>query len=98
MAARRRTERRALERDVKKHLEQQDKLAALSPGGAPERPIEVATASLIEPMARGSRCVRCAGAVRVDEHVVEGGLRVARVSCVECGSRRAIYYRITALH
>ena len=83
---------------MKKHLEQKDKLATLSPGGAPERPIEVATASLIEPMARASRCARCEAAVRVEEHVVEGALRVARVSCVGCGSRRAIYYRITALH
>lgn len=96
--SRKRAERRALERDVRKQLEQRDKLSALSPGGAPERAIEVASASLIEPMARASRCPRCGGDVRLEEYVVEGGLRVARVRCTACGSPRALYYRIAALH
>ncbi|MBI2391461.1 MAG: hypothetical protein HYV09_17865 [Deltaproteobacteria bacterium] len=69
-ASRGRTERRALDREVRKQLESKERLARLSSGGAPERPIEVATASLVEPMARASRCVRCDGAVRLDEHVV----------------------------
>jgi hypothetical protein len=87
-----------MERDVKKQIEAKDKLALLSPGGAPERAIEVASASLIEPMARASRCPRCEGDVRLDEHVVERGLRVARVRCTACGSARSLYYRIAALH
>ena len=98
MAARKRSERRAIEREVKKDIERKDKLAALQPGGAPERPIEVTTASLIEPGARSSKCPRCGGDVRLEEHVVQGSLRVARVRCAQCGSPRAIYYRIMQLH
>jgi hypothetical protein len=94
VAARRRTERRALERDVKKQIERRDKLAALSPGGAPERPITVVTAAVIEPTARASRCARCDGGVRVEEHTVRGDLRVVAVRCVECGSARELYFRI----
>jgi hypothetical protein len=87
-----------MEREVQKQLERKDKLATLSPGGAPERAIEVSTASLIEPMARALKCARCDGAVRLEEHVVEGSLRVARVRCTSCGHERKLYFRITALH
>lgn len=96
--ARKRTERRALERDLKRQIEQRDKLAALEPGGAADRPIEVATAALIEPMARASRCPRCHGESRLEEHVVENSVRVARVRCTACNSPRAIYFRISAVH
>jgi hypothetical protein len=87
-----------MEREVRKQFERQDKLAVLSPGGAPERPIEVTTAALIEPMARASKCPRCASEVRLEEHVVERDLRVARVRCSSCGHARALYYRITQAH
>ena len=93
-----RTERRALERDVKKQLEQKDRLAELSPGGAPERPITVETAALVEPLARASRCPRCDGAVRLEEHsarIVSGrSLRAVSVSCSACGSTRELFYVI----
>lgn len=81
------------------------KLAALEPGGAPDRPIEVASASIIEPHASSMPCAACgAHGVRVDEHVavtVEGEgneparrLRVVHVNCRRCGTRREVYYRI----
>lgn len=96
--SRARSERRAVDREVKKQLEARERVGRLSPGGAPERPIEVATASLVEPMARASRCVRCDAEVRLEEHAVrsvEGrSLRVARVSCPSCGATREIYFAI----
>ena len=45
MAKRSRTERREREREAKKLAEARVKLAALEPGGAPDRPVEVTSAS-----------------------------------------------------
>lgn len=95
MAARKRTERRAVEREVKKELERRDKLATLEVGGALERPITVATASLVDVMARDSKCHRCGGAVRLEEHTVRGNARVARVRCSACGSEREIFFVVS---
>lgn len=95
MAARKRTERRAVDRDVKKLLAQKDKLAKLEVGGAAERPIHVATASLVDVLARDSKCHRCGGAVRLEEHVARAGLRVARVRCSSCGSDRELYFAVS---
>lgn len=97
-----RTARRAAERSLLKNVESLDRLAALQRGGAPDRPIEIVSASLVEPIAESMKCVRCEGKLRVEEHVaqtVDGiSLRIARVACVSCGARRAIWMRIvTAL-
>jgi hypothetical protein len=93
-----RAARRAAERDLDKLARDRAKLAALEPGGSAERPIEVASASLVEIEARTARCTRCDGAMRVEEHVVErsgqGLLRVARVACPLCGTRRDVWFRI----
>lgn len=75
------------------------KLAALEEGGAPTRPIEVESASVVEPHASSTPCAACgAPNVRVDEHVAstigEARLRVARVRCNACGVKREVYYRI----
>ncbi len=79
------------------------KLAELEPGGAADRPIEVASASVIEPHATSMPCAACgATSLRVDEHVAvtlgEGTdarrLRVVRARCAACGHRRDVYFRI----
>lgn len=82
------------------------KLAALEAGGAPDRPIEVTSASIIEPQASSMPCAACgAQGLRVDEHVavtLEGGgpseparrLRVVHVNCQRCGTRREVFFRI----
>jgi hypothetical protein len=79
-----------------------ERLARLSPGGAPDRPIELASASQVEVHARSMPCPICQGEVRVDEHVaetIEGArLRVAAVTCSICGASRRVYFRLgTAL-
>lgn len=93
-----RTERRTVEREVQKQIDRKDRLAELSAGGAPERPIVVETAALVEPMARASRCPRCDAAVRLEDHaarIVAGrALRVVQVSCVACGSTREMFFAI----
>jgi hypothetical protein len=98
-----RAERRQAARDAVKLARARTKLAAMEAGGAPDRPIDVPTASLVEPHAASLRCAACGEAVRVIEHAAvttadARRLRVAHVQCAQCGVARAIYFRIgTAL-
>jgi hypothetical protein len=95
MAKRARTERREMEREAQKIARARMKLALLEPGGSPARPIEVSSASVIEPHASSLPCPACgAQGVRVEEHAAEQGIRVTRVRCARCGARREIWFRI----
>lgn len=101
MAKRARTERRKMERDAVKLAQTRMKLASLEPGGAPDRPIEVTSASVVEVHASSLPCAACgASGVRVEEHVAvtidERPLRIARLICPRCGVRRDVYFRIAA--
>ena len=95
-----RNERRAAARDADKLARDREKLARLEPGGVPERPVDVESASQIEPHALAMRCLRCDGANRLVEHAAEtvGGqrLRAARMACARCGATRTLWFRITA--
>jgi hypothetical protein len=95
-----RAERRARERAREKLAAAREKLWRLEPGGSPGRPIEVASASVIEPVARGEACLRCGAAVRSAEHraeTVEGRrLRVVTTTCAACGAARIWYFRLGA--
>ena len=99
MAKRARTERRATQRAEEKLVRQREKLATIEPGGAPDRPIDVSSASVIEPQARAHACARCgAGALRVTEHeareLAGRRLRVVRLACPQCGAARVLYLHI----
>jgi hypothetical protein len=95
MAKRARTERREAEREAKKLAAARMKLALVEAGGSPARPIEVSSASVIEPHATTLPCAACgARGVRLEEHAAEQGLRVTRVLCQRCGARREIWFRI----
>ncbi len=94
--------RRVASRDAERLTRDLDRLARLSPGGAPERPIEVDSPAQVEVLARGTPCPLCRGELRVVDHTAETGptgkrLRVARTECPACGDRRAIYFRLRAL-
>jgi uncharacterized protein with PIN domain len=95
-----RTERRARERDARKLVRAREKLAALSPGGAPERAIEVASASVVEVKARALPCPQCGGGLRLIEHEAEQvdgqSLRAARMSCERCTAPRIFWFRIVS--
>ena len=97
MAKRARTERREAERDAAKHARARVRLAALEVGGAPERPIEVSSASIIEPHASSMLCAACgAQGLRVEEHAADlpRRLRVVHLMCQRCGTRREVFFRI----
>ena len=94
-----RTERREQERAAEKLVEARHKLALLEPGGAPDRPIEVTSASVIEVHATSLPCLTCGErSGRIDAHdaVTHDGksLRHVRLRCSRCGARRNLYVRI----
>jgi hypothetical protein len=91
-------ERRARTRHEEKLGRARERLARLAPGGEPNRPLDLSSASLVEPQARSMPCPKCLGACGVIEHAAETRegmrLRIAHVMCKTCGGRRAIYFRI----
>jgi hypothetical protein len=77
-----RTERRRLERKARALVHDREKLAALSPGGSPERPITVDSAAVIDGRVTSLRCPQCDGSYALDDHrVAAPGLRVVDVTC-----------------
>lgn len=94
-------QRRAAQRAREKIADASEKLAKLEPGGAPERPLELESASLVEPHARSMPCVRCGYEVRVIEHeaktIGERRLRIVKTKCTQCGAIRVLYIHLTTL-
>jgi len=73
-----------------------EKLAALSPGGARERPIDVTSAAVIEGRARSLPCPQCAGTYDLRDHRSAGpGLRCVDVVCRQCSAPRTLWFRIS---
>jgi len=93
-----RTERRAEERTHAKATRQlirdREKLAVLSEGGTPDRPIEVPSASVIELRVESLPCPQCAGALKITSHKAAEGVRVLEVRCQQCGVGRKVYVRV----
>ena len=94
-----RTERRVRARAHEALVHDLERLARLAPGGAPDRPIAIASPAQLEPMVQAMPCPLCQGALGLEEHAAETHdgtrLRVARLRCVECGVRREVYFRLT---
>jgi hypothetical protein len=99
-----RADRRARTRTHGKLARDLDRLARLAPGGAPDRPLPIASPAQVEVIAGARPCPLCDGALRVEDHAAEtvGGvrLRIARVVCTACGVRRSVYFTLAghALH
>lgn len=70
----------------------------LEPGGSPERPLDVATAALVEPKARSVACPRCETPFDVASHEAHndthGRLREVRLTCRTCALERTQWFRI----
>ena len=93
-----RSERRVRERAARQIVRDRQKLAALSPGGAPDRPIDVPSAAVIPLRARSTPCPLCDGALRVDHETAEsrGGrlVHATHVTCTRCGVARALWFHV----
>ncbi len=93
-----RTVRRELERAKTKLGHVREALEALEPGGAPTHPIEVESASQVEPHARAMHCPVCDDAYRVVEHEAthgaQGSLRVVTITSPRCGRTRKVWFRL----
>jgi predicted Zn finger-like uncharacterized protein len=91
-----RTARRKAERDARQLVRDRERLAALEPGGAAERPIEVGSSAVIEVRARAQRCPQCDGAYQIEDHQApSASLRVVAVRCQRCGTPRKLWFRIS---
>jgi hypothetical protein len=94
-----RTERRKAARQLTGEVRAREKLAAAGPGGAADRPITVVSASLVEPRARETPCVQCAGTLDLVRHQGSAGapdLREVNLICRLCHTPRTIWFRIEA--
>ena len=95
-----RADRRALARDNAKLARDRDHLARIEPGGSPSRPLELASASLVELRARSTPCPICDAEVRVVDHTAETvdktPLRLAHTLCPSCGHERILYFKLTS--
>ena len=95
---RRRTQRRQAERARARLARELERAARLEPGGAPERPLVIDSPVLVDLRAVAKPCPFCGGSLRLDAHtaeVIDGvRLRVAAVVCTQCGTRRALYFRL----
>jgi hypothetical protein len=93
-----RTARREQQRQLKKGVEQRERLASAAPAGSPEQALSVSSASVVEIRARAIPCPQCGGAFDVEAHDadVRGGdlLRVVRVSCRLCHARRKLWFKV----
>jgi hypothetical protein len=93
-----RSERRAQERALRKTVRQTEQLAAQLPGGAPERPIDVGAASVVEVKARATPCPQCGGELQITgdraDATPRGLLREIALACRLCHTPRTIWFRI----
>ena len=91
-----RTERRVDERRARQLVRDKQRLSLLEPGGSAERPIDVPTSAVIPIRARATPCPLCGGSLRLDEETAEQRLRTAHMTCVQCGTKRALWYRLSS--
>ena len=96
-----RRQQREQQRALRKSVRQLERLAAEMPGGSPERPIDVASASVVETKARAVPCLQCQAVemeIRGDHatSTARGVLRELAMVCRRCHAARAVWFRLTA--
>jgi hypothetical protein len=91
-----RSQRRDTERALRKEVGVRQRLVAAGPGGAPDRPLVVASASVIEGQARSIPCIQCGGQLDLQQHAAAAGLRQVKLICRLCHAPREIWFRIEA--
>jgi len=94
-----RRQQREQQRALRKSVRQLERLAAELPGGSPERPIDVASASVVETKARAIPCIQCE-AIEMElrgDHATStarGVLRELEMICRQCHAGRALWFRV----
>jgi len=89
-----RTERRIVERDLRRAVRVRERIADLERGGSADYPIEVPSAAVIDGRARSTPCIQCGGDYDLIDHEREEGLRKVSVKCRQCGAPRTFWFRI----
>jgi len=93
-----RRKRREQERALRKQVRRTEALAGELPGGAPDRPIDVTSASVVEGKARGTPCIQCGGELELRgdraTSTARGILREIALICRRCHAPRTLWYRI----
>jgi hypothetical protein len=94
-----RRQQRQEQRALRKNVRQRERLGSELPGGVPERPIDVASASIIETKARATPCIQCGATemeIRGDRatSTARGLLRETALVCRHCHAPRAIWFRV----
>jgi hypothetical protein len=94
-----RRQQREKQRALRKSVRQLERLAAELPGGSPERPIDVASASVVDTKARAVPCVQCEAIemeLRGDRatSTARGVLRELAMICRQCHAARAVWFRV----
>jgi hypothetical protein len=93
-----RRERRARDRALRKEVRRTEELGRQLPGASPENPVDVASASVVETLARATPCVQCGG--QLEPHgdratsTARGVLRAIAVTCRRCHAARTLWFRI----
>ena len=94
-----RRKQREQERELRKQVGRVERLAGKLPGAAPERPIDVASASVVEGKARATPCIQCGGdlELRGDRatSTPRGVLREIALVCRRCHAPRNVWFRIS---
>jgi hypothetical protein len=100
-SGRARTARRAADRDAVRLRKDIDRVYQAEQGGSPDRPIQLASASEVEPDAGSRRCPYCGARMRVTGHdaTEHAGrrLRVASLTCDACRSTWSRWYALGPL-
>jgi hypothetical protein len=93
-----RKKRREEERALRKRVRRTEGLAGELPGGSAQRPIDVASASIVEGKARATPCIQCGGdlELRGDRatSTARGILRELALVCRLCHAPRSLWFRI----
>jgi len=96
--ARERKARREHERELRKTVRRLEREAATLPGGAPDNPVNVASAAVVETRARATPCALCGGdlELRGDRatSTPRGVLRELQAVCRRCHAPRALWFLI----
>ena len=90
--------RRQRERELRKSVRQIARAALAAPGGAPARPLNVASAAVIDGRARSLSCMQCGGELepRGDRasSTARGVLREIEMACRRCHAPRTLWFLI----